>query len=640
MCGRCGLGQRGDMVVERMPTRGERIEPTHEWHQLEFRVRADGQRTYELIRPVVLFGHSPAERAAETGAAERTLYRQVARFEQHGMASFVPPPKVEKHRTLPPPVRQAIVDLKREHPPLNINEIRTICWARFGHRPSSATVKRVLAEDPPAPRTHRRFLSFQQIADPAERRLAIVRLHIEGWNKQSIARYLECNRGTVHETLKRWVAEGVAGLDNKSSAPHQPATKVTLRAITTVKELQENPLLGQFRVHAALKRLGIFLSPSTCGRILALNRTLYGLPRPAPVPKEAKLMPFAAQRRHQYWTADIRYLDHGLGTFKVYAITLLDNYSRAIIASGLSRTQDLSAFLIVFYMGVRQHGAPEALVTDSGSVFLANEARRIYHALGIEKREIDHRRPWQSYIETAFGVQRRMADWAFARATNWPDLLAVHDQWVADYNYQDHFAHRHRPEDRRSPAAVLHTVCGRLVAPEELHRIFYTTRFGRVLDRAGYIRFRRWRVYAERGLPDEPVAVWLYAEHLTLVYRDEPLAQYRVAYQPDKRRLKVVAEERRFETPHCSPQPPLWAWGDDEWLRVLRLPDYAPRQARLAAARQAPLFALDGLSEGGTATLPVSGAVPMGAIEPPREADRGNIDALRGDRASREPGPR
>ena len=65
-----------------MPARGERIEPTHERRQLELRVHTARQRTYELIRPVVLFGHSPAERAAETGAAERTFYRQVARFER------------------------------------------------------------------------------------------------------------------------------------------------------------------------------------------------------------------------------------------------------------------------------------------------------------------------------------------------------------------------------------------------------------------------------------------------------------------------------------------------------------------------------------------------------------------------------
>lgn len=94
-----------------MPARGERTEPTYVWHQLEFQVRSDGQRTYELIRPVVLFGHSPAGRAAKTGTAERTLYRQVARFERLGIASFVPPPKAEKHCALPAHVRQAIIDI-------------------------------------------------------------------------------------------------------------------------------------------------------------------------------------------------------------------------------------------------------------------------------------------------------------------------------------------------------------------------------------------------------------------------------------------------------------------------------------------------------------------------------------------------
>ena len=227
------------------PQRRERIEPTDDWQHLALRVESAGQRTYELIRPVVLFGHSPAERAAATGTPERTLYRQVARFQQLGMASFVPSPKVERHRTLPPVSRQAIIDLKREHPPLNTYEITTICWARFDHRPSSHTVKRILAEEPPPPRAARRFPPYHRIADPAERRLAIIRLHVEGWNAKSIAAYLECHRDTVHATLRRWFAEGVVGLDDKSSAPKQPATKITLRAIATVKELQENPLLGE-----------------------------------------------------------------------------------------------------------------------------------------------------------------------------------------------------------------------------------------------------------------------------------------------------------------------------------------------------------------------------------------------------------
>jgi putative transposase len=578
-----------------MPQR-RHVEPTDDWHQIALLTREPGQRTYELIRPVVLFGQSPAERATETGLSARTVFRQVAQFEQLGMASFVPPPTREKHRLLPPEVRQAILDAKREHPPLNVHELTTICWARTGHRPSAHTVKRILAEQPPPPRTHRRFRPYHAESEPIRRRLAVVQLHVEGWTATSIAEYLETSRQTVYTILNRWAEEAFAGMPDKSRAPHRRGTKVTLRAIATVKELQENPLLGEFRVHAALKRLGIQLSPRTCGRILALNRKFYGLAKPAPAPREPKPMPFKAARRHQYWSADIRYIDHGLGDFRVYSVTILDNYSRAVVASGLSRTQDLSTFLMVFFMAVQQHGAPEGMVTDSGSIFRAKQLLAILDRLGVVKHEIERRQPWQNYIEANFGVQRRIADRDFAKAGTWPELLVVHDQWVTEHNYQDHFAHLDRPEERRSPAAVLHRVCGRLFSPEELHRIFYSTRFGRVLDRAGYARFRRWRVYAEQGLRGEPVAVWLYAEHLTLVYSDEPLAQYRVTYHPDKRRLHTVTPKQLFDTAHRSPQQPLWTRGEDEWLPVLRLPAYAPRHPRPTGGTQLSLFSLDELS--------------------------------------------
>lgn len=122
-----------------------------DWCQIEPLTRAPGQRTSELIRPVVLFDQSLAERAVETGTAERTLDRQVARFDQLGMASVAPLAKVEKPRTLPPEVRQAILDAKRERPPLNVHEITTIGWACYGHRHSSHMVKRIFAESPPRP---------------------------------------------------------------------------------------------------------------------------------------------------------------------------------------------------------------------------------------------------------------------------------------------------------------------------------------------------------------------------------------------------------------------------------------------------------------------------------------------------------
>ena len=314
---------------------------------------------------------------------------------------------------------------------------------------------------------------------------------------------------------------------------------------------------------------------------LARNRKLYDVPSPS---REPKVMPFKALRRHQYWTVDMRYLDHGLDDGKVYCISILENDSRAILASGVLRRQDLTAYLLVLFAAIRQHGVPEVLVSDDGSVFRAKQAQHVYERLQIAKREIERRQPWQSYIETAFNVQRRMSDWHFAQASMWNELLTVHDQWVADYNYQVHWAHRQRDDGRHSPAQVRGWVSGRQVPAEHLCRIFYATRFRRILNRAGSVRFRHWRVYGERGLAGEAVAVWLYGEHLTIAFADEALAQYGVTYQPGQRQLATITTQQLFATPYQSPQLPLWELRNGEWLSAIRVPPYAPRRRPISAA--------------------------------------------------------
>jgi hypothetical protein len=318
--------------------------------------------------------------------------------------------------------------------------------------------------------------------------------------------------------------------------------KVDLQAIAEVRKLRENPEIGASRVHAALKRIGIPLSPRTCGRILARDRELYGLPRPTKEQREPKPMPFAAARRHEYWTVDIRHIDDDRVGGRIYCVSILENYSRAILASGLSQTRDLTAFLMVFYAAVRQQGAPEALVGDGGGVFRAKQARQVYTALGRHKHEIERRQPWQSMSdpilrETQFNVRRRMPDWRFARAESWEGLLRAHDQRVVDFDYQGRWAHRRRTDGRQSPAEVLGWVHGRRFEPGELHRVFYSTRFGRKLSSLGYVRFRTLRVYGERGTAGERAAVWLYGEILTLEYAEEPPWRYKVRYQPDRTHL-------------------------------------------------------------------------------------------------------
>ena len=119
-----------------------RVDPTDDWEQLDLLCAWDGQREYERIRPQVLFVEPVPERSTQTGTSERVLYRKIAALREEGMESLLGSPRA-KRRVLPPAIRRKIVDLKAEHPPLNLEEIANICGALFGRRPDGHTVKAV-----------------------------------------------------------------------------------------------------------------------------------------------------------------------------------------------------------------------------------------------------------------------------------------------------------------------------------------------------------------------------------------------------------------------------------------------------------------------------------------------------------------
>jgi hypothetical protein len=134
--------------------------------------------------------------------AESTLRRAAAAFDTHGMISLIRPTKAQRedhHRSLPVPMRQLIVDLKAEYPDFTLGEIASICAIQFqGRRPSKHTVKAVLADGPRPSRTTRQFPRYEEIADPEERRLAVIHLHAQGWSVSTIAGYLDLFRHIPH----------------------------------------------------------------------------------------------------------------------------------------------------------------------------------------------------------------------------------------------------------------------------------------------------------------------------------------------------------------------------------------------------------------------------------------------------------
>ncbi len=578
-----------------MSGRRQKVEHTEEWDQLKLLVTWPEQESYEEIRPLVLFGDSVPVRSEETGTSERTLYRRVEDFERDGVESLFANERTRR-MALPPWIRTLIVSLKAEYPSFNLNEIANIVYVHTGRKCDVRTVRSVIEGSALPLKVVRLFDPYHEIAEGRERRMAVVSLHSSGWSVKAIAGYLKVNRDTVYAVLRRWVREGPDGLEDRKRGRPTGTGKVDLRAMNEVRRLQRNPGLGAFRVHAALEQIGIHLSERTCGRILAVNRRIYGYEKPKAAKGEKKPMPFASSRRHEYWTADVRYVDdHRVPSEgRLYVVAILENHSRAMLSSAVTRSQDLSAFLSVLYRAVERYGSPEGLVTDSGSIFLANRAKAIYRSLGIAKHEIERGRPWQSYMETAFNVQRRMADWHFAQAESWSELTEAHERFVGDYNSQSHFAHQQREDGRQSPREVLGWVMGMRYLPEDLERAFFSTRHSRILDDLGYIRFDHWRVYGEEGLARREAELWLQPDSLTLEYAGEALSRYDVEYLPSSKKLSRVSRPRLFETSGVLPQLKLFGLetlGEDGWLKALKLDEYAPRRPPRQLALQQALFA-------------------------------------------------
>ncbi len=574
-----------------------RRERTDEWASIKQWTLWPEQELYEQIRPLVLFHETAGERAKEIDVPQRTLARKADAFERYGMQGLFPSGEQggarETGKTLPPEIRQLIVDLHTEMPTMSWREIAEVCYIRYGRRPDHKNVKRIATSGPPPSLSARRYQPWHQIPDPAERKLAVIRLHSEGWSITSIAAYLHTTRPTIYDTLRRWAEEGVAGLDAKPKT-NKGVRKVTLRVRNEIRKLQENPLLGEYRVHTALLRMGIEVSPATCGRIMAANRQVYGLEKPKHQERAKLEMPFRASRRHEFWSADVRYIEEHLlpDPRPVYVITIFENFSRSILSSTISATQNQWDYLSVLVDAIRRYGAPEAIVTDGGGIFYSTVALQLYDMLGIRKERIDPGEPWQNYVETLFSIQRRLGDHAFSNARTWPEIQQAHQTWWKHYNSEHHYAHRERQDGRHSPEAVLRGMLGRTYPDEVLSRVLYATQFTRSLDSHGYVRFKNWRFFGEDGLAGEQVSVWMYEGTLKIEYQATALSEYALHLSPDHQRIEAVKNPRRIETHFRSPQLHLWQTSDTEWLLALRRPDPAPRRNRgkiVALARQLPI---------------------------------------------------
>lgn len=561
------------------------------------------QHDYEVIRPIVLFAETIAERSRQTGIERTSVGDKARRFVMEGMLGLVDHRVGQagrKGHVYPEAVAAYMLYVKQLYPPIHDREVVRILQRKFGYHTNHHTVHRFFARHALPVQLELQMPVFAAFAEAYQARWTVVRMWYEGWNKQSIAGCLKLSRTHVYTILDAFERDGFAGLEeHRTRPPQHPGNQLTLPFLKAVLDIQrEYPRAGRFRVQGLLETRREEPPPSeaTIGRAMARNRQFHGAPGPWSSAREEaepatmfKHLPYRPRYRHHMWFVDIRYLVK-LADGWVYSLCMLEGYSRKILAGMASAHQDLPAVLQLLFAALAEYGCPAMVISDHGAVFRAHDYTAILRALEIEPTYIELRKPWQNLIEAQFKVQLRLADFKFEHAQTLEEIQTLHAAFIETFNTTRHWAHQDREDGRRTPVEVLEWVHGRPVERARLHQLFGAVQFLRTVNRYGFVSVQRFYIYAEQGLARQRVAIWIYEGELRLEYQETILARYRCAYDQRQRRLRDVSDPTVYPTAFASPQLELLELDATQWIKVQQRAAQHRTRRMVQLAEQLPLI--------------------------------------------------
>ncbi len=253
-----------------------------------------------------------------------------------------------------------------------------------------------------------RFRTYREYPTEEQARWRIIELLEVGFRPRRVAKLLDIQPAVVYHWKRRFDAAGLLGLTTRPRAGPPITSRVPVQVMMEVFQLLDNnPLLGHYRVKMALDSLGYRYGHMT---VWADGRPLQAGASHPPA-REAPAQPGRTSQQatapHQVWFADLRYLVKIDGRW-LYSILIFDGYSRAIVGAGCFDRQNFAPLVQVFRQAIAQWGAPEAVVSDHGAVFVALQP--CLAQLAIQWAPITKGHPWQNLAEGGFSVQRRMLD--------------------------------------------------------------------------------------------------------------------------------------------------------------------------------------------------------------------------------------
>jgi transposase InsO family protein len=191
----------------------------------------------------------------------------------------------------------------------------------------------------------------------------------EGALVVEVAARLGVSRQTVHAWIKRYCAEGIDGLKDRSHRPRGCPHQMGAEAEGRVLELRRlHPGWGPRRLEHQLVREGIDRPPSRSAiyRCLVRHRLVESRPLRR---RRDDYKRWERGRAMELWQMDVMsgvLLDDGTDLKLVSGI---DDHSRFCVAAELVSRQNARAVCGVFVKALRRWGVPDEVLTDNGKVF-------------------------------------------------------------------------------------------------------------------------------------------------------------------------------------------------------------------------------------------------------------------------------
>jgi transposase InsO family protein len=290
-------------------------------------------------------------------------------------------------------------------------------------------------------------------------RLVVTAVRVEGRSKSQVARDYGVSRRWVQELVKRFDADGEAGLVPRSRRPHTSPQRTPERLEQEIVELRKD--LAEQGLDAGAHTIAYHLTqrggsapaPATIWRIL--SRRGFITPQPQKRPRSSYVR-FEADMPNERWQADVTHWRLASG-IQVEILNMLDDHSRFLVASHTHTTTKAADVVASFHQAAASYGLPASMLTDNGAIFTAapRGGGRCAIELELAALGISYRHSRAYHPQTCGKVERfhqTLKRWLAKQpsARTIPELQAQLDTFAGYYNHQ----RPHRALGRHTPAAA------------------------------------------------------------------------------------------------------------------------------------------------------------------------------------------